>query len=444
MKKKAKKKETHIKRVGGIYKLVNMSHRFKLYKLFKHVPLPIISFFAHLLYKLFFSRNRKVKHWVRRSLVGFSGKRYPRKFLDKLVDASIVNLAMLLVDLMLKAPNYTPTTYHKAGHLEGLDLLDEKLAEGRGVLIPSVHVGEFFHCIGGLLLAGYNLAVVGNMKNRVVFENVVKFPQYSKMRVIAMDQFNNVRDEMFESLEENRILFLMHDMPRNSRLKTPFIHGEREYLVSTPQSIITLHRKTGAPILPMVAEPNGHFLKSRIFFLDPSGIEAASARYKDADAKTFHGEVCTEINKALFSHALRYLHGWEELISVWTSIGKINIQLPAGSTLLQIVDEMESWIQSLLEGSYEPGRDDAGLIAWLETGWIEIRKMLDAEPEGKRTLESGVLERKGVISLGALGTSNQLQKILGVLASIARRAGYTGASKYIATRMEQVSSFFVE
>lgn len=375
--------------------------------------------------------------------MGFSGKRYPRKFLDKLVDASIVNLAMLLVDLMLKAPNYTPTTYHKAGYLEGLDLLDKKLAEGRGVLVPSVHVGEFFHCIGGLLLAGYNIAVVGNMKNRVIFENVVKFPQYSKMRVIAMDQFNNVRDEMFESLEENRILFLMHDMPRNSRLKTPFIHGKREYLVSTPQSIITLQRKTGAPILPMVAEPNGHFLKSRIFFLDPSGIEAASSRYKNADAKTYHGEVCTEINKALFSHALRHLHGWEELISVWTSIGRVNIQIPAGSTLHQIVDEMESWIQSLLEGSYEPGRDDARLTTWLEEGWNEIRKLLDKEPEGNLSVGNGLLERKGVISLGALGTSSQLQKILGVLASLTRRAGHSTASKYLTTRIKQVNSFFV-
>jgi len=351
-----------------VYELANKIHRYRVYKLFKHVPYPFIAGFSHLLARVFFGTSKKLVSRIRGSVKAIAGKDYPPGFVRKVADANLKNMGNLMLDLMLKAPNVDETNYMRLITFDGLEHLERALALGKGVLVPSVHVGEFFHCLGALLLKGYEIAGVGNMKNRLVFEAVAGFPQYRKLRVVARDSYEKIHASLVQHLKKNRIVFLMHDIPRAQNLRTPFIHGEKNYLVPTPQGIVALQRETGAPIVPVVAIPDGSFTSSVVKVLDPSAIQAAIDAHESDPPEAFHGHVSTAINKELFPYILRYPHCHEELTGIGSFLLDLAVKFPRGAGLGDVIGIIEKNVETLIRGSFEPGRADALLLEWLAAG----------------------------------------------------------------------------
>ncbi|MHA1679593.1 MAG: LpxL/LpxP family acyltransferase [Promethearchaeota archaeon] len=426
------------RQLGGIYRVVFIIHKFKVYRFFRHVPDYAIGRVSYLFTKLFFRKQLpKMAARIKVSLQGFTGKEYPAKFMKRIQNIVFMSMGNLLFDLMLKAPNYNRMALHDVMRFENLDILDEALKKGRGVLMPSIHIGQFFHCLGGLLLheSGYKVAGVGNMTNRLLFDHIVSYPQYRNLVVVGKDKFHSLKENLVKNLKENHIIFLMHDIARGNNLRTRFIDGRSNFLVPTPQGIVALHRETGAPIIPMVSIPDGRFTRSILRILDPSEIERVSRASRNASPEEFHGRLSTAINKVLFPYAISYLPYWEEVMTVGSRIFNVSIRFKRGATLLDIMQHSMNELVGVIKGSFEPGRKDGELISWL-TGLFN-ESNFDAGKLGKYTIQ-----HKSFVTIGGLTTPRQIKKMLSILARLSKKAGDGQYSSFLLDKRNEVHQFF--
>nr|MDO8112955.1 hypothetical protein [Candidatus Sigynarchaeota archaeon] len=433
---KRKNRETEAgRKLKPFYQLTNIIHRYRIYALFKHVPHSLVAGLAHFLARVFFGRSKFLVNRMQACICAITGRDYPRKFLWKLADANIKNMGTLLFDVMLKGPNYDASNYTKLVRFHGIEHLDAALKLGKGVLMPSLHVGEFFHCVAGLVFKGYDVAVVGNMDNRLIFEQMLKRPQYKTMHLIAREKYEAIHDDMVRYLGNNHIVFLMHDLAKRTNLRTPLVRGKRDVLVATPQSVVALHLETGAPIVPVVAVPDGTFTRSIVTFPDPAGIRAASEEARTKPASETHGRISTAINENLFPYVISYPHCHEELTMTGNLLLNVKIHLPAGSTLVDVIEHSSNVIDEIIKGSYEPGRADGALLGWLADGWQKGKEALAAE-------KRAVVAKKSVISLGGLETYPQISKMLGVIGKLCRAGGRGDLAEFYVKRGGEVSRFF--
>ncbi|MBD3187994.1 hypothetical protein GF325_14250 [Candidatus Bathyarchaeota archaeon] len=439
-----KKGGTWGKQLGGIYRLVYLVHRFRLYRLFKHVPDAAIGRFAVLFRKAFFGKAEKMRRRIKNSLFGLTGKQYPPAFTKEFASTVLNSMSHLLLDLMLKVPNYMPRDLPRLMTFEGLDILDDALKQGKGILMPSVHVGQFFHCVGGLLFHknGYKVAAVGNLKNRDLFEIVVGFPQYARLKVVGKDKYKTLKDELIECLSQNYIVFLMHDIAKRNNLKTQFIPGNREILAPTPQGIVALHGETGAPIIPIVSIPTGIFTRSKLKILDPSPILDIMNDPSIPAGKEFHGRISTAINSLLFPYTLSYMAYWEEIMTFGSRVLDGKITLPKNSTFQEIIEIIEKELQGLIENSYELERKDQFIINFIRSTMDELRQV--HAQESKEHDQDVRLHRKSSILIGGLTTREQLEKIFGVITKILKEARYHDTAMCCRNQASSIKFFFQE
>lgn len=437
-KKKTKKKKAGRwgKGLGGIYQVVNFIHRQRIFKLFKYVHPSLVAGLAHFFSKIFLGTSKRTKARIKKSLLLVTGKKYSKKFQGIITDTVLKHMSVLLFDIMLKAPNFTTKDYHKVVEFEDIKYLDEALAKGQGVLIPSVHVGQFFHNVAGLLLhpKQYEVAGVGNMANRLIFENVAVMPQYKNVHIVPRDKYGKVKQRLVHHLNKNRIVFLMHDIPRGSNLRTFFTRGKRELLVPTPQGIIALHLLTRAPIVPMVSIPDGRFTKSVVKFLNPKAIQAVSDKFWGAPAEKFHGEMSTAINEALFPYLVKYIHCWEEVMGA-NRLEEV-IRFPKFSTRGELLDKIKAYLEKMIKNSYEPGRNDDNILEWLKKTWERLDQNLENDERDAK------LPHKSFIRLKCEKAAVQIHAILKILENLFNKSNNDDIVRVVKDAIHELGELF--
>ena len=399
------------KGLSGIYQVVNFIHKYKIYKMFKPIPLPFMEGFAHLFSMVFFRKSEKAKRRMKKSIQTLTGVRFSEKKLGRLTDAVMKNMGILLFDVMLKGPNQTSKTMHKLVKFEDIKYLDDALKLGKGAIIVSLHLGQFFHTIGGLAMhpAGYHIAVVANMANQMIFEHLVMLPKFRRLHPIGRDKYRNLKEELYAHLNENHLIFLMHDMSNKRNFKVPFIAGKKNFLVNPPQGAIKLHRESGAPIVPMLSIPNGRFTKSTLKFFDSQKLLEISEQFKEEEDKIIHGELAIAINKMLYPYMIKYIHCNEELTGIGSRVFNVKIKLPKELTLQNIIEKIQKWVIELIENSYEPERNDEKLIEEIMS-IFNIYNSILKENQSKRGKR--VLKHNGIIRLGGMEPRAQIKKLL--------------------------------
>lgn len=440
MKGKAKTKQvkTAWGQLDGIYRLVNFVHEHRLYTAFKHVPEPCILAMAHLLAKSFFKTTGKLGRRMREAVALLSGRSFPPRAMGRLVKASFVHMALLILDIMLKAPNYDKRDLGRVVRWDGIEHLDAALAGGKGALVPSIHVGDFFHCVGALALdpKGYEVAAVANMKNQLVFDMLVQLPRFKRLHVVGRDSFDKVQEVIVDHLRHNRVVLLMHDIAKGSNLRVPFIPGRRDFLVPVPQGVVAFHLATGAPVLPLVAEPRERFTRSILRFVDPVPVKAACDAAAGLPPRGAHGTISAAINAALFPYIERYVHCFEEVSTFASRVLDVRVRFDKGMPAGKAIGAIASMVDGIIDGSFEPGRDDDGLRAWLAETWAQLGDLAPLD-----TLPSP-FSRRSRLSLGGLETPRQLEKALGAVALLLARVGLGPASTVVSARAGELDRFF--
>lgn len=357
------------------YKVASFIHKYRIYRMFSILPAHVCYTLGKLFGFAFLARSKTFQKRIKYAFHLYIPNATPRR-LNQLYHALITHMGQLLFSIMFRDPNAHQGNMHKFVTLKHKERLDEALKQGKGVIMPSIHIGNFIVLLGGLLLSGYDLAVVGNLANITLFQNLMPRKDLGRLYVIGTTKFDEIRKQMEEHLRKNHLLFLMHDFANNRQLATPYYPGKYDFLIHAPQSWLALHDKVGSPIVPVVSWPMGEMDKTCIEFLDATPLYQKKATLNPAQEKQYHGEMNIALHRIFAPFLLAYLHCWEELATVPSGRIGDSMNLPKNTTLANFLHEIEQKAIHIINISYEPGRDDQKILDLISSHFKRLKNEL--------------------------------------------------------------------
>jgi hypothetical protein len=294
-----------------------------------------------------------------------------------------------------------------------MEVIDDILEEGKGVIIPSIHIGNFIEgWLGAWIMKDdkYTIAAVASMSNMALFNEIINRPVFDRAIPVNTTKYGNIKDDLIGHLKKNHIVIIMFDYTKETQFRVPFLHGEYPYLQNTPQSVASMHKLTGAPIVPAICHPMGNLDKTYIEFLDNKSIMEISKTYWDAPKKELYGRISTEINKILNPYVKIYAHLWEEIMNFATFRIADKIRFESNTSLIDFITQTKGKMETIIEYSYEPERKDEEIIRIINQTFDEAKKML-------KNPETILRSRKSVIRLSKMDGISEILK----LARIARK-----------------------
>jgi lauroyl/myristoyl acyltransferase len=406
--------------VGIMFSFSSFIHKYRIYRIFKRSKFLIIIL-SWIIGKLLIEKTEKPYGKLMKSfkaLFPFENIEisYKKKF-KPLYKAWITNMAAILLDLMLHMPNLTKNSYSKSVKFNNIEFLDKSLAKGKGVIVPCLHLGNLFHLIAGLCLHHNNYEIVGiaNMQNQLLFRELLNNPKLRNLRVVGSDKYSNIKPELIEHLKKNRILLIMYDVVNNRQLRVPFWYNNKKYnyLKRTSQSIVSLHRNTNAPIVPIVVIPDKSMLKSELLVLNSSSIMKISKNFpiKEKRTKKFHGVMSLELNNLLMPFIRKFAHTGSQIPGFGVNDLGDYMKIKPNCEIGEFVKKICQKMLNILNMSYVPKRNDDEIIKLIKISFKEIFSMLKNP--------SKILWNKGkVVNLSALDSYSELNKLSSILKKV--------------------------
>jgi lauroyl/myristoyl acyltransferase len=395
--------------------------RYKLYRPFKHISPQIVNAIGMMFGSGLMFTMKGLKQRLHRTYKFMfpNASNYRR---SRMYRGEVGYMGQLLMDTVLRIPNVTPEDLSHYVSFHNIDRLDEALSHKKGVILTSVHMAQFFYIFGIVYHQNhYPLVVVANLANAMLFTNILGQKRLPNFWVIGARSFESIKGKIIKHLNQNHVVFLMHDMGKGTHLRTTFWPGKYDFPWHTPQSGIALHRELGSPILPVVSLPDGEIGKSKIMFLDPSPLQRVDAQLKSfttpEEKKHYHGAMSLELNKILCPYLAKYLHMWEEINNFTSFRGTDELKIPKNTTLVQFVELIKKKIRQIIEGSWEPERDDVQILQEFEVNIMSIMNGLaTSQPSGCPPPESPIVrDKKCRINLIGLDIKGEIIKLLRVL-----------------------------
>lgn len=144
----------------------------------------------------------------------------------------------------LRIRRVTSDTIRETVHVEGWEHLDAALAEGKGAILLSMHLGNF-DLVGQILLArGYNLTVpVERMHPRALFDFLIESRTSQGVRLVSLDRAPR---ELLQTLRAGKIVGVTGDRQIAGKGVRVQFFGAETILPAGP---VSLARLSGAPLL---------------------------------------------------------------------------------------------------------------------------------------------------------------------------------------------------
>lgn len=406
----------------------------RIYHLVRLIPRRLFNGFGHLIGYLIMGTSKTVKQRIFSSLTLLHPDLSVRK-LEKYALANSKYLGMLILDIFFQLPLTSDLPNTKFFSYQHLDRLDQALKKGKGVIIPTVHIGQYFHV--GVSIYNhpkrYPVCIIAKLDNLPLFQNINR-SKYNNVYLIAATKFERILPFIKKQMALNRIIVTYHDYSNPSQLRVP-IWKERypTHLIHTPQSYIALHKLTGAEILPAVAIPNNVFGKSTIIFLDNSKIQSISKKYIHQSSKQFHGELSIALNASLYPYVVQYSHLWEEIMRLGAYRMTNELSLEGIQTNQDFIEKSFEKMHEIIDNSYEPERFpfDAQLHDLIDHTYNDILNYSDSL-HIFTTFPSTHLSLTGLTGIGELKT------IIQFLSEYFRKTGQIEISTHLENLLEQI------
>jgi len=172
---------------------------------------------------------------------------YPHKSADELkhiLKGVFEHSAMMLVEVLSFPRKIRKYNYTKYVQIKGLELIDQALKGGNGVMFISAHFGNWEMIGYAVSLLGYQINTVVRFMPNPAADALLNYSRrFQGQRIIYND--NAVRD-MMRTLKNNRILALVCDQDaRDNGIFVDFMGLPS----STVRSPALLHLKFGTPLL---------------------------------------------------------------------------------------------------------------------------------------------------------------------------------------------------
>ena len=358
---KASKKteKSWVEQIGPVFKIMAFMNKYQIYRPYKYVPPKQLNIYGHLIGKFFLGKSKSVTRKISASMRAFFPNASSRR-IKQLTDASVKYLGMVFVDFMFGLPQTTIPPYDRLYQYENLEILDKAVAEKKGVILCVTHVGSFLQTMPGFSLHKnqYWVTGVANLSNSIFYQYLIAKPDFKRLYVYPTISFQIIGKMLEKRLKENHIVIIYADYSMKDHLRVPYLEGKSPFLIHTVQSAVSLHRKTGAPIIPCMSYPNGSNGKTRFRIMDNTKIMEASKKYWNAPKKEFHGRISMEINRIMYPEIRKCAHTWEEIMNFAYLRLADKLQIPANTSMKQFLELVGQKMGQIIDGSFEPDRPD--------------------------------------------------------------------------------------
>jgi lauroyl/myristoyl acyltransferase len=349
--------------IGFLLRFLGFMQRYKIYRIFQHLPVWWVKFFSRFFGFLFLPRVPKIKKNIYSGLKilkpGLSEKLYNKYYLRILAYIAEMFYSMLFI-----LPGINHDNIHKHITHKNFQLLDSALSYGKGVVIPSPHIHNITHFIAGLIFhpKKYEVVVIAEFAIIRMLKNLIARPELNpNVHLIGSRRFSDVKEKLLEHLRNNHIVFIFYDYTNRNQFRLPLTKNPPlNFLKPTPQSVASLHLETGAQILPGICYPEKNH--SIVEFLPNDSIMDISKKY-GKNKKQFHIMLGMEINRIIYPYIFRHIMIWEEIINFGSKMRTNYLRFHAGCTVKDFLIGASSRITDIIEGSYEPNRKDDEILS---------------------------------------------------------------------------------
>ncbi len=166
-------------------------------------------------------------------------------------EAYRINDRAILEILAMYSGGLNPQQLTELVSLSGLEQLDRALAQGRGVVLLGLHMGNGVAMAAALGLRGYPVSVIYREAGKIPPDFFRDGIRSLGMDAISADPAPAGLRQMLRALKSGRILFILMDQANKRGGEPVRFLGKDQHMPPGPAE---LARRTGAPIVPALLE----------------------------------------------------------------------------------------------------------------------------------------------------------------------------------------------
>ncbi|MBR1601892.1 MAG: lysophospholipid acyltransferase family protein [Synergistaceae bacterium] len=182
----------------------------------------------------------------------------------KIILKSFINLGMSIAEFV-RLELIKDNLNNLIIEVENLEVVNEALARGKGVIFMLAHMGNWELCGEFMTLKGYKLAAIYKPQNNSLgAEDFIKSQREDAAGLELIEAHSLNLREIFRALKANKILCVLQDLDARKR-------GVDINFMGMPAScydgIIKIYNKLGSPIIPALClRDTKDFTKHKIIF----------------------------------------------------------------------------------------------------------------------------------------------------------------------------------
>ena len=271
-----------------LFRFTHFVYRNRLYRGFDKISFLGLRIIAKILGKINAVKVYRKLHRIWKFL-------YPTDFLkdvntNKWADRFIAFNIEIYFIITFLLPAHTRDNINKFTKVHGFEHIVKALQKEKGVLIPSIHVGQPINPISFLL----NQKVMINNKEKKIFMVMLSSPskefifreiakKWDNLDVVISSDFKQLQETIRKHLKQNHCVVLMQDYYKESQMRVPFIYNSKKYdfLVPCPQMISSFYFNLGCPIIPMLSLSKTDLSRSTTYFFEEINLEKKKERIEN-------------------------------------------------------------------------------------------------------------------------------------------------------------------
>ena len=216
-----------------------------------------------------------------------------------------INWSKNIVDF-LKHPIISKEKLKQRIEVNGLENLDSELQKGKGVVIVTVHIGNFEWGACRLAVEGYKIWGVSLIrKNRLIS----KFFESKRLSKGLKTLYINRMLHVFRVLKNNEIVAIPSDWDPTGQAARPFnFFGKTAYL---PTGALQIALKSGASLIPSFICRKDKYNHSQI-------IEKPIDLIREGSKETMINKNMGKILKVMEKYIRNHISEWEMFHDIWS------------------------------------------------------------------------------------------------------------------------------
>ncbi len=423
--------------MGYVFWFLRKWMKLRLYVLFNLLPLPLREGIAGALGQIFLGFSKSNRFKVESAFRVLYPNIKLNQMLRRFYFAHCAYLGKLFFDFMNGLPKNIDLPIKQFIKFEHLDLLYRELEKRKGVIVPTTHLGQLVHVIYAF----------SKLPERIPVATVIYTPHlityqftnrvgYDHIFLYASTSFSKISKYLVNHLRQNHIVVIYYDFGTPRQLRVPMWPERFPYLINTPQSVVNLHRKTGASILPCLNTPDRYIHYSRLKFCENQSLMNISAKIRHQPVKIIHGRLSLEINRIIYPTIERYAHVWEQIPDLATARLADELLIPEKCNLWKFMNLIIEKMRQIIMNSFELHRNDSMILETCE-------KMGNLLKKNKKSLLH-IMQESKKINLSWMNTHDEFRILINELLNSLSKQEFTELNQSMKSLWQELDRTFYD